>query len=144
MDENQDVEAFLQELAQKYGGQLGDFPEAPDKDTLLKFMRAVVEQEDAVRLAKSANFLKEEVGRTKVPMLAYLHLSRYADCEGYGLVQDYLLGKVHNLGSLSLGRGAKLLDTLFTVRRETKQLVSPKETTKRTLFGESTVKEGME
>lgn len=137
-----EVEEFLMELAQKYGSQMGDFPTPPDKDTLLKFVRGVVEEQDPVKLSKTANFLKEEVGRTKVPMLAYLHLANYADLEGYDKVEKYLQTKVYSLGALSLGRGAKLLETLFTVRRETKQLTSPKETTKRTLFGETTEKVG--
>ena len=121
----------------------GAFPDPIDKDSLLKFMRGVVDETDDKKMSKTANFRDEEVGKPKVPVLTYHHIAGYAKSEGYDLVSSYLLGKSGGVATVSLGRRAKLLETLFTVRREMKNLGTPKTTIKRSLFGGSTeVREG--
>ena len=125
--------------------QLGNFPEPPSKDTLLLFMRDVVKEDDPKKLSKTANFREEEVGRPKTPSLTYMQTAHYADAEGYEMVGDYLRGKVGNIALLSLGRKAKLLETLFTVRRETRNLGTPKVTREKKFFGgEKVTHEGMD
>lgn len=137
-------EQLLQQLASQYGQQLGNFPEPPNKDTLLQFMRDVVKEEQDLKISKTANFRDEEVGRPKVPVLAYAHIAAYADTEGYDKVGNYLRKKAGLVATLSLGRKAKLLETLFTVRRETRHLGTPREIKKKGWLGDTTVKEGME
>lgn len=140
---DQDVDNIIQNIAEKYSTQLGQFPEPPDRDTLLKFMRDVVAEADAIRLSKTGNFREEEVGKPKSPVLTYVHVGQYADTEGYQGVGDYLRNKVGGVAALSLGRKAKLIETLFTVRRETRNFGTPKVTHERKLFGgEKVTREG--
>ena len=144
VDENTDVNEYLNTLAEEIAAQRGTFPEPPDKDNLLKFVRDIVNQPDAVKLSRTANFTKEEVGDPRIPSLTYLHIADYADIEGHQLVAEFMRSKVGSLATLSLGRKAKLLDSTFTVRRETKNFGTPKTTTKKTLWGETTEKQGGE
>lgn len=144
-DDEREVEEYIKELGEKYASQQGNFPEPPNKDTLLVFMRDVVKEAEPIKLSKTANFREEEVGKPKAPVLTYLNIAAYAESEGYDIVANYLRNKVGLISSISLGRKAKLIETLFTVRRETKNLGTPKITTKKGLFsGETTTKEGME
>lgn len=143
MDNEQDVEKYIQELADNYGRQMGDFPESPTTDTQLQFMRDVVQEEDGVKQTKTANLNKEEAGKTKVSSLGLLNASSYADTEGYQIVSDYLRERAVNLAAVTLGRNAKLIDTLFTVRRETMNLGTPRTTKKKGLFGSTTTTEGI-
>lgn len=139
------LESSVNDIAAKYGTQLGNFPEPPDKDSMLKFLRDVVAEENPGKLTRTANFREEETGRTKVPVLAYHHIARYAASEGHTVVRDYLLGKAGDIATVSMGRKFKLMETTFTVRRETKNLGTPRETRKRGFLGtETTVREGME
>lgn len=142
---DEEVEEVINRLAEQKSLDMGAFPEPAFRDTVLRLMRDVRKEEDPDKLARTANFREEEVGKPKVPSLTYMHVANYADIEGHKEVADYLRSKTGALASLSLGRKAKLLETLFTVRRETRNLASPKETTKKTLFGtETTTKEGVD
>ena len=106
-------------------------------------MRGVVDEKDDKKMSETANFRAEEVGKPKVPVLTYHHIAGYARSEGYDLVENYLLGKSGSVAIVSLGRRAKLIETLFTVRREMKNLGTPKTTIKRSMFGGSTeIREG--
>lgn len=150
-DNSIEAEQYIREVVAQEMGQMsgmlgtGGFPEPPDKDSLLKFMRNVVDEKDDLKLSKTANFREEEVGKPKAPVLTYGMLSRYADSEGYDVVGDYLRAKAGMVATMSLGRKAKLLETLFTVRRETKNFGTPRTTTKKGfLGGETKVTEGVE
>lgn len=142
MNEDKDVEEYLQELAQQTELGRGDYPQTPHKDTQLQFMRDVVDEDDGIRQAKTANFLAEEAGFTRISVLDYLRIARYAEEEGLDLVSVYLRDKAALVSAVTLGRKGKLIDTLFTVRRETKNLGTARTTTKKGLFGSTTVKEG--
>lgn len=145
MDENAEVDAMINQLAEKYGSQLGSFPELPNKDTLLAFMRDVIKEEDDLKQLKEGNLRDPEVGMPKIPVLNYVHIGQYADSEELTDVGAYLRKKAGLVAVTSLGRRAKLLDTLFTVRRETKNFGTPKTTVKRGMFGgDTTIKEGVE
>lgn len=143
MNEDENVEEYLQKLAENYGSQLGNFPEPPDKDSMLKLLREIIKNKKASELVRVANFKDEEVASVKIMPDTLLNVATYADFEGYGLVSKYLRDLALNHAGFTLGRRAKLLDSSFTVRRETRQLGMPKETTKRGLFKEETTKEGV-
>lgn len=142
MNPETEVDQYIQELAEKYSSQLGEYPEPPHKDSQLQFMRDVVDEEDSFKLTKTANLNEREAGETKISVLDLLKISRYAESEGYNQVAEYLRDEASFIAAASLGRKAKLLDTTMTVRRETRNLGNPKETTKKGLFGSTTVKEG--
>lgn len=144
VDPEVDVEEYLSELAKKYAADMGDYPEPPHKDTQLSFMRDVVSEEDSVRQAKTSNLKDEEAGKPRVSVLSFFDIAQFADSEGYDLVAGYLRQRALSVGAVSLGRRAKLIDSLFTVRREHKALGAPKETKRRGLFGSTTVREGYE
>lgn len=145
MNPEEDVEQYIQELAEKYGQQLGNFPEPPNKETMIKFIREILNEKDPVKLTKASNLREEEVGKPRVPSLTYFNLSHYANAENYPDVAEYLAGKGGITAFVSLGRKAKLLDTMFTVRRETRNIQPVKETTQRSMFGgEKTIREGGE
>lgn len=148
MSDTSDVEAeqFVRSIAEDAAAKMimgsGNFPEPMDKDSLLKFMRNVIDEKDNKKMVKSANFREEEVGRSKTPVLAYVQYGSYADSEGYDVVGEYLRTKAGNIAAVSLGRKAKLLDTLFTQRREMKNIASPKTTVKKGWLSTTEVKEG--
>jgi hypothetical protein len=147
MTEEEEVERYIRDTVQNEiaaVGGVGNFPEPPDKDNLLKFMRGVIDEDVPRKMIKTANFRDEEVGKPRIPVLTYAMLANYGDAEGYDLVRDYLNAKAGIIATVSLGRRAKALDTLFTVRRETKNIGTPRVTNKKSLFGETTTKEGME
>lgn len=136
------AEGALHEVAQKYDVGSGEFPELPSKDSTLQFMRDVVDEQDALSQAKTANLSSEEAGFSRVSVSDLLNISSYADSEGLGVVRDFLERRALVVSGVSLGRDAKLLNTLFTVRRETRNLGTPRSTTKKNLFGETKVVEG--
>lgn len=138
----QEIEEHMLNLAHKYEVGSGDYPEVPTKDNQLNFMRDVVKEEDSVRQAKTANLLEKEAGNTRISVLDYLRIARYAESEGLDKVSEYLQHQAFLVSAVSLGRKAKLIETLFTVTRQTRNLGTPKETSKKGLFGSTIVKEG--
>jgi hypothetical protein len=138
-----DDDLLAQEL--QFGrSNIGNFPEAPPKESLLKFLKeSVVDQDDDLKQVKTANFRDEEVGRAKTTIIGFLHVAHYADSEGYDSVREYLEHKAALVAVASLGRKAKLLDTTLTVRRETRHISPSRTRTTRGMFGgEQTVVEG--
>jgi len=139
VDETTEIDEYIdqriQATAQNYALQMGNYPEPPNKDSLLQFVRDVVAQENAKKLSKTANFRDEEVGKPKAPVLTYLQVAHYAEAENYSFVSEYLQGKVGNVAIVGLGRKAKLMEILFTVRRENRTILPQKKTTERGLFG---------
>lgn len=133
-----DFDEYLAKVAAKYDVGAGDYPEAPTKDSQLLFMRDVVEEVDALKQAKTSNLDEREAGFTPISVSDLLRISHFARSEGLGVVGDYLDRRALIVGGVSLGRKAKLLDTLFTVRRETRTLGTPRTTVKRNLFGQET------
>jgi len=144
VDMDVDVEQYLGDVAEKMASQSGGFPEPASKDTLLLFVRDIVKEKDSEALSRSANLKDEEVGSPIVTSLVYFNVARFADVEGKPLVASFLRGKVADLAGLSLSRRAKLLETLFTVRRETKNFGTPKKVVESGLFGSKTTEEGVE
>lgn len=133
-----DFDEYLAQVAQKYDVGAGDYPQAPTKDSQLLFMRDVVEEVDGLKQSKTGNLDEREAGSTPISVSDLLRISHFARCEGLGFVSDYLDKRALIVSGVSLGRKAKLLDTLFTVRRETRTLGSPRTTVKRNLFGQET------
>ena len=148
VDDSVEVEEYIQsEVSRQVSNAVlgqGNFPEPPDKDSLLKFMRGVVDEKDDVKMVKTANVTKEEIGTPKAPVRSYLMIGRYAESEGYDLVAGYLRDKAGIIAASSLGKNAKLIDTLFTTRREMKNIVPPKVTEKKGMFGSTIVHEGVD
>lgn len=135
----QEIEEAFIETAKKYEIGAGDYPEAPTKDTQLKFMRDVVAQENSVKQAKTANLTESEAGKTEISVIDYLKIGSYAKSEGLKDVAEFLDEQAFLISAVSLGRKAKLLETLFTVTRQTRNLGTPKQTVKKGLFGAQTV-----
>lgn len=146
VDDDVEAEQYIRSVAQDEASKMlmggGSFPDPMDKDSLLKFMRNVVDEHDNKKMSKTANFREEEVGRPPVPVLVWADLGIYADTEGYDLVSTFLWEKTGGVATVSLGRKAKLLDTLFTVRRELKNIGTPRTTVKKGLFGSTEIHEG--
>lgn len=142
----EEVKRLNEEMAQNNSLLQGSYPEPPSKDSMLQLVRDTIVMDhegDAINLAKMANFRDEEVGKPKSPVLAYEHYAHYGGSEGYDRVAQYLRGNVGGVAALSLGRKAKLLDSTFTVRREVKNLGTPRTTVRKRLFGpDEVVKEG--
>lgn len=151
MDQNQplreeEAQRLILEQAENTSLLTGQYPEAPNKDSMLALVRDTIDidhEDEPIRQAKMANFRDEEVGRPKSPVLSYENYAHYAATEGYSCVAAYLRGKVGGVAALSLGRKAKLLDSTFTSRREIKNLGTQRVTTEKHLFGPDKItKEG--
>ena len=141
-DYERQAEEFMHEVAKKYDVGAGEYPELPSKDSTLQFMRDVVEEDEAFAQVKTANLADHEAGVPDVSVLDLLKISKYAESEGLDVVQDFLETQALLTSGVSLGRRGKLLDTLFTVRRETRNLGVPKQTVKKNFFGETKTIEG--
>lgn len=142
--EDKEAEEYLQQLKDSMEQGQGSYPEPERRDSLLLFVREIINLQDDTKHVKVANFSKEELGLPRVTVRDGMHYARYADIEGYGLVDRYLRGDVKDVSASSLGNKAKLLEIPFTVRRENRNLGTPKEYKKKTLFGsEITQREGM-
>lgn len=144
VEDDREVEEVIEALAQKYAENQGSFPEAMSKDTHLQFMRDVRVERDDELLSRTANLTEGEVGSPRVPSLVYANCAGYAETEGLDLVALHLRSKMGDLSGLSLSRKAKLLETLFTVRRETKNFGTPRKVVKKGLFSNTETVEGVE
>lgn len=142
---NEEEQAYVEGLSREMERQAvygGEYPETPQKDTQLQFMRDVVEEEDSLKQAKTGNLEPDEAGKTNISVLDYHKIARYADSEGLDNVAEFLRDQALLVPAVSLGRKAKIIDALFTVRRETRNLGTLRTTEKKGLFGTTTVREG--
>ncbi len=135
MNPEEEAAEMIEKLGEKYSLNMGDFPEPVERESMVKFIQGIVSEDDARKITKTANLREEEVGHPKVSSIDYFNIAQYAGTEGYQEVKDYLEDKAGITGLVSLGRKAKLLEAVFTVRRETKNIQPLKTSTSKSLFG---------
>lgn len=145
MNELEQLEEYVEQRAKQLAESYGDYPEPAKKDSILQVFREVLKLDNWKEAIKVGFLNKEELGRPTITIRHALHYGQYANTESYDRVSKYLWQHTQDVSASSLSLKAKLLEQPFTVKRETRSLGTPKETTKTGLFGNQTVvKEGME
>jgi len=142
LEDSSEVEAYLAKLAERLEAEKGDYPEPPNRDSLLKIFREIKDEKDVFAAIKLGFIKEEELGKPKVTDRDYFNIARYADSEGLDTVAGFLRDKAVVTTATSLALKAKLLELPFTVKRYSQSTGGAKRVVKRGLFGETAVEEG--
>lgn len=132
------------ELRALFEQDLGDFPEPPSRDSLLKFFREILnlKAEEIEKISRTGNLKEFELGSLPLSVRNYLGLAHYCDTEGLGSVQSYMNGQAAIVFNSSLSRMAALLKLVVTQRKQS-GFIQPKSIEERKgLFGSTTVESG--
>jgi len=108
-------------------------PEPKNKDSLFKFFREILSQQDTTRIG---NLSKSELGLTRLGVRPYQELSLYAEAEGLDLVSDYLSNKADIVSSTSMSKQG-FWSKLFVTQIKQEKKESPK-TEKKGWFSKKT------
>jgi hypothetical protein len=140
--DQEELQKLLGSLTQEQMLDAQSYPTAPEKESVNKIFREIINHDKSRVLAKLGYLKEEEVGSIKIPVRTYFHFSTYAESEGNQKVSEYLLKRAADLTEPSLSINAKWMDLLIAVKRSQQNIASPRTTKKKGLFGTTTVKEG--
>lgn len=128
--------AELQSMGLNMGGLNTGFPEAPSKESVVKFFRDVLnlKEEEYDKISRTGNLAKEEIGRLPLHVRAYLNIANYASSEALDRVAMYMRSKSNIMLNTSLSLKAAFLTLFVTQKKVSRNLGMPSREVKTGLF----------
>jgi len=96
-------------------------PDTKIKDSVFRFFRQILTLPESTKVA---NFREEEIGKSRLPIRAYIDMANFANSMGYNRVAGYLMSKAEIISKTSMGRKG-FLAQLFVTQIKKEQKITP-------------------